>query len=68
VGINANVRLPAGCLLQSNVPAGMVTVGLGNNTWAGGDVKIPFALPLYIGHGTLTVDGRVLVRQGELTP
>ena len=66
LGINPNVRLPTACLLQTNVPAGMVTVGLGNNTWAGGDVKIPFALPLYIGDGTLTVDGRVIVEKGAL--
>jgi leucyl aminopeptidase (aminopeptidase T) len=66
IGINPNVQLPAGCLLQTNVPSGMVTVGLGNNTWAGGDVKIPFALPLYIGDGTLTVDGQVVVEKGVL--
>jgi leucyl aminopeptidase (aminopeptidase T) len=68
VGINPNVRLPAGCLLQTNVPAGMVTVGLGNNTWAGGDVKIPFSLPLFVSDGTLTVDGAALVEQGLLKP
>jgi leucyl aminopeptidase (aminopeptidase T) len=68
VGINPNVHLPAGCLLQTNVPAGMITVGFGNNTWAGGDVKIPFALPLYISDGTLRVDENVLVDKGVLNP
>ncbi len=68
VGINPNVRLPAGCLLQTNIPAGTVTVGLGNNTWAGGDVKIPFALPLYVGDGTLSVDGKAVVERGVLKP
>jgi aminopeptidase len=68
VGINSNVRLPKGCLLQTNVPAGMVTVGFGNNTWAGGDVKIPFALPLFVSDGTVTVDGVALIAKGILKP
>lgn len=68
VGINPSVKLPAGCLLQTNVPAGMVTVGLGNNTWAGGGVKIPFSLPLFVSDGTLTVDGTAVVTRGVLRP
>jgi leucyl aminopeptidase (aminopeptidase T) len=68
VGINPNVRLPANCLLQTNVPAGMITVGFGNNTWAGGDVKIPFTLPLYVGDGTLRVDENTVVEKGVLKP
>ncbi len=68
IGINPNVKLPAGCLLQTNVPAGMVTVGLGNNTWAGGDVKIPFSLPLFASDSTLAVDGTAVVARGVLKP
>jgi leucyl aminopeptidase (aminopeptidase T) len=68
VGINQNVRLPSGCLLQTSIPAGTVTVGFGNNTWAGGDVKIPFALQLFIGDGTLSVDGTEVVVEGVLRP
>jgi leucyl aminopeptidase (aminopeptidase T) len=64
LGINPNVRLPKNSLLQTNVPAGMVTVAFGNNTWAGGDIKIPFTLPLYIADGTLTVDGAPLIERG----
>ncbi len=66
VGINPNVRLPMGCLLQTPIPAGTVTLGLGNNTWAGGDVRIPFALPLPVSNGTLSVDGVVVVEKGAL--
>jgi aminopeptidase len=68
IGINPNVRLPAGCLLQTAIPAGTVTVGLGNNTWAGGNVKIPFNLLLYVGDGTLSVDGTTVIADGALKP
>jgi leucyl aminopeptidase (aminopeptidase T) len=68
IGINTNVQPPPGSLLQTNVPAGMITVGLGNNTWAGGDVKIPFALPLFVCDGTLTVDGKIVIEKGVLKP
>jgi leucyl aminopeptidase (aminopeptidase T) len=68
IGINADVRLPAGCPLQTSVPAGMLTIGLGNNTWAGGAVAIPFALPLFLTDATLTADGTTVVAGGALKP
>jgi aminopeptidase len=68
VGMNPKVRLPPGCLLQTSVPAGMVTVAFGNNTWAGGDVRIPFALPLFLDRATLSVDGATVVAKGVLAP
>jgi leucyl aminopeptidase (aminopeptidase T) len=68
IGINPKIRLPATSLLQSNVPAGTVTLGFGNNTWAGGDVKIPFTLPLFINDGTLAIDGTTIIDKGVLKP
>jgi leucyl aminopeptidase (aminopeptidase T) len=67
-GINPNVRLPKGCPLPTNIPAGMVAVALGNNTWAGGDIRIPFSLPLFVGDATVTVDGAAIVEGGNLKP
>ncbi len=37
VGVNPNVRLPANGKLLAAMPAGMISVYVGNDTWAGGD-------------------------------
>ncbi len=39
LGINPNVKLPASSAVGTWVPAGTVSVGIGNNIWAGGDNK-----------------------------
>ena len=46
--------------------AGAVTVGVGNNTWAGGDNRTPFGLTPEVPKATLTVDGKELVMDGKL--
>jgi hypothetical protein len=48
------------------MPAGMVTIGIGNNVWAGGENKIPYSLSCFIPGSTLKVDGKVLVENGIL--
>jgi hypothetical protein len=68
VGINPDVVVPPGTRLQSYMPAGMVTVGLGNNTWAGGGNKSPYALHGFVPGSTLTVDDKPLIDKGELRP
>jgi hypothetical protein len=45
---------------------GMVTVGVGNNLWAGGDNKSSFDLPGHLPGSTLAIDGTVLVEKGKL--
>ena len=47
--------------------AGMVTVGIGNNTWAGGQNESSFFMPSFLPGSTLTVDGEVLVKDGALS-
>jgi leucyl aminopeptidase (aminopeptidase T) len=66
VGLNPGVRAPAGSKLVSFVAEGTVTVALGNNAWAGGDVTSPFGLNLHLPGGTLTVDGKAVVEKGKL--
>jgi leucyl aminopeptidase (aminopeptidase T) len=66
VGINPGVRAPAGSKLVSFVAEGTVTVALGNNAWAGGDVNSPFGLNLHLAGCTLTVDGKAVVEKGKL--
>ena len=63
-GINPNVTRPSGSQVQAWVPAGMVTVGIGNNTWAGGDNNTPFALALFLPGSSVTLDGKSLVENG----
>lgn len=68
VGINPSVRVPPNSGLQSYVPAGMVTVGIGGNTWAGGTNSVPFGHHGFFSRSTLEVDGKVIVDKGVLSP
>jgi aminopeptidase len=66
VGINPNVTVPPDSRMVAWMPAGMVTVSLGNNQWAGGDNTVSYGLPGHIPGATLTVDGVPLVQDGQL--
>ena len=68
VGINPNVRIPPGGRMTAWMASGMVTVGLGMNTWAGGDNTSNFALFVHLPESTLSIDGKTLVDQGVLRP
>jgi aminopeptidase len=63
-GINPNVTRPSGSQVQAWTPAGTVTVGIGNNTWAGGDNNTPFTLALFLPGSSVTLDGKPLVENG----
>lgn len=65
-GINPGLKLPADKPIHAWSRAGMVTVGIGNNGWAGGDNNVGFGMAPYLLNGTVTVDGRVLIRDGKL--
>jgi leucyl aminopeptidase (aminopeptidase T) len=66
VGVNPNVRLPANGKLLAAMPAGMISVYVGNDTWAGGDDNTPFSLTGYLPGATLAVDGKAMVQKGQL--
>jgi leucyl aminopeptidase (aminopeptidase T) len=66
IGLNPDVQIPDGSSLRTWVPAGMVTLGIGNNLWASGANSSGFFLPVYLPASTLEVDGTVLVRGGQL--
>ena len=68
VGVNADVRPPAGGKALTYMQAGMISVYVGNDTWAGGDDNTPFSLDGFLPGGTLTADGKVIVDKGELKP
>ncbi len=66
VGVNPNVRPPAGSKVLTYVQAGMVSLSIGNDTWAGGDDNTPFGLGCFLPGSTLAVDGKVIVDKGEI--
>ena len=65
-GINPNVKLPANSKAATWVPAGTVTVGVGNNVWAGGDNKIAYGYFSSLPGTTVTLDGKPVVEAGQL--
>jgi aminopeptidase len=65
-GINPNVKLPASSKIATWVPAGTVTVGVGNNVWAGGDNKNPYSYYVSLPGTTVTLDGKTVVEAGQL--
>jgi len=66
VGINPNITVPEGTSLAAWMPAGMVTIVLGANDWAGGDNHAVSGVSPFLAGTTLTVDGVALVRDGRL--
>ncbi len=68
LGINPNIRLPADAKVGNWVPAGMVTLGFGNDQWAGGTNSAPYARDVHLAGATVNVDGATLVDKGELKP
>ena len=66
IGINPNVRYAPGTKMLSWVPAGMVTLVVGGNQWAGGDNASTFNLASFLPGSTVTVDGKVIVDKGIL--
>jgi leucyl aminopeptidase (aminopeptidase T) len=65
VDVGINPGIPATKILGW-VPAGMITVGIGNNTWAGGDNAINFGFWWFLPGMTLTIDGTPIVENGVL--
>ncbi len=52
--------------LESFVPAGNVTIGIGGNLWAGGTNKEPFGMTLFLPGTTILLDGKAIVENGTL--
>jgi aminopeptidase len=66
LGINPNIKLKPGSKFANWVPAGMLTVAIGNNVWAGGDNATPFSYQFFLPGCTVDVDGKTLVDKGNL--
>jgi aminopeptidase len=48
------------------VPAGTITVGMGNNLWAGGSNKAPYAYDVSMPGTTVMLDDKVIIENGRL--
>jgi leucyl aminopeptidase (aminopeptidase T) len=66
LGINPDVRIKPNSKLVAWMPAGMITVGIGNNIWVGGENKNPFGSSFFLPGSTLKVDGKLLIENGIL--
>ncbi|QSX77821.1 aminopeptidase [Agrilutibacter solisilvae] len=66
LGINPNIVLPADNAVGTWVPAGTITLGTGNNMWAGGDNAVAYSLVLHLPGSTVTLDGKPVIEGGSL--
>lgn len=66
IGVNPEVSGSAAANVLNFVRAGMVTIAIGNNLWAGGTNDSVYGLQIYLTGQTLAVDGKVLVDNGKL--
>lgn len=66
LGINPNIKLAPTSKVGTWVPAGAVSLGFGNNVWAGGDNSVPYGSSLSLPGSTVTLDGKTVVDSGEL--
>ncbi|MDQ3335759.1 MAG: aminopeptidase [Myxococcota bacterium] len=64
VGINPSIKTTA--KFESYVSAGMVTIGIGGNVWAGGTNKEPFVMNMFLPGSTVMLDGKPLIEAGVL--
>ncbi len=65
-GINDKVRLPEASKIGTWVPAGMVTIGVGNNINFGGENNSPYGFAFFLTGTTVTLDGKTIVENGNL--
>jgi len=66
LGLNPQSRTPAGSSYYSWEMGGMVTLNLGNNSWAGGDNDSDAALSLHVPGTTLSIGGETVIKGGKL--
>ena len=64
-GINPNLKIWPASKVGNWVQAGMVSLGTGFNTWAGGDNKASFDAGGHVPGCTVTLDGNTIIEKGE---
>ena len=68
IDFGINPAIPAGpdARVLTWVPAGMVTLAIGNDVWAGGTNNVSFGLSPFLPGSTVAVDGRTIIEGGAL--
>jgi aminopeptidase len=66
IGVNPNMTIPDNSKLRTFVPAGMVTVFVGNDMWAGGQNNASLNVPMFLTGAQVTIDGKPIVEGGKL--
>ncbi|HSD86290.1 MAG TPA: aminopeptidase [Kofleriaceae bacterium] len=66
IDLGCNPAIPTAGKLETWMGAGMVTIGIGGNRWAGGANSEPFSLAYQLPGATVTLDGKVIVENGQL--
>jgi aminopeptidase len=66
IGINPNYTLSPSSKLGNWVSAGMVSIGTGNNMWAGGTNNATGGTGGHLAGATVKIDGKVIVENGTL--
>ena len=66
IGLNPSSQPLEGSQYLSWEMGGMVTLGVGNNAWAGGDNDADGALTFHLVGGDLTIGGEKVVAEGRL--
>ena len=64
-GINPNLKIWPASKIGNWVQAGMVSIGTGNNSWAGGDNRAGFDVGSHLPGCTVTLDGKTIIEKGE---
>ncbi len=66
IGLNTECHPLKGSDYYSWEMAGMVTANIGNNAWAGGNVESDNGMNFFLPDATLSVDGNIIVENGQL--
>jgi aminopeptidase len=66
LGLNPNSKSPAGSHFFSWEMGGMVTIVLGNNSWAGGDNDSDAGATFHAIGTSLSIDGKAVIENGSL--
>ncbi|MHB8879657.1 MAG: aminopeptidase [Myxococcaceae bacterium] len=66
IDVGINPSFPSAGKVLSYMPAGMITIGIGGDAWAGGTNTAEFSFEGFQPNSTLQVDGKLLVDAGAL--
>ncbi|WP_303918419.1 aminopeptidase [Draconibacterium sediminis] len=65
-GINPKITVPKGSKLYTYIPAGTITLGIGNNFFVNGDNDSSAGIQFHLTGSTVTVDNTTLIDDGKL--